>query len=90
MKKTAKEFWDFASMEHVEYMFEHYGLVQVTKWGETVKEFERTIIRHEKAKEDTLERIKKNPQKKEELQWGLDLNIQYLDRCYEIKKVLGL
>lgn len=88
--KDTKDFWEFAPMEHVEYMFKQYGLVQVTKWGETVKEFERTIIRHEKAKEDTLERIKKNPQKKEDLQWGLDLNIQYLDRCYEIKKVLGL
>lgn len=88
--KDTKDFWEFAPMEHVEYMFKQYGLVQVTKWGETVKEFKRTIIRHEKAKEDTLERIKKNPHKKEELQWGLDLNIQYLDRCYEIKKVLGL
>lgn len=88
--KDTKDFWKFAPMEQVEFMFEHYGLVQVTKWGETVKEFERTIIRHEKAKEDTLERIEKYPHKKEELQWGLDLNIQYLDRCYEIKKVLGL
>lgn len=88
--KDTKDFWQFAPMEHVQYMFKQYGLVQVTKWGETVKEFERTIIRHEKAKEDTLERIKKYPHKKDELQWGLDLNIQYLDRCYEIKKVLGL
>lgn len=88
--KDTKDFWEFAPMEYVEYMFKKYGLVQVTKWGETVKEFERSIIRHEKAKENALERIKKYPHKKDELQWGLDLNIQYLDRCYEIKKVLGL
>lgn len=88
--KDTKEFWKFAPMEQVEFMFKHYGLIQVTQWGETVKEFERRSLRFEKAKEDTLERIKKYPHKKEELQWGLDLNIQYLDRCYEIKKVLGL
>lgn len=85
-----KDFWKFAPIEQVEFMFKNYGLVQVTQWGETVKEFERRILRFEKAKEDTLKRIKKYPHKKEELQWGLDLNIQYLDRCYEIKKVLGL
>lgn len=88
--KDTKEFWKFAPMEHVQYMFKQYGLVQVTLWGETVKEFERTIIRHEKAKESTLERIKKYPNKKDDYQWSLDLIIQYLDRCYEIKKVLGL
>lgn len=88
--KAKKDFWKFAPMEQVKFMFEHYGLVQVTQWGETVKEFERTIIRHEKAKENVLERIKKYPHKKPDLEWGLDLNIQYLDRCYEIKKVLGL
>ena len=88
--KDTKEFWKFAHMEQVEFMFKHYGLIQVTQWGETVKEFERRILHFEKAKEDTLERIKKYPHKKEELQWGLDLNIQYLDRCYKIKKVLGL
>ena len=88
--KAPKDFWKFAPMEQVKFMFEHYGLVQVTQWGETVKEFERTIIRHEKAKENVLERIKKYPHKKTDLEWGLDLNIQYLDRCYEIKKVLGL
>lgn len=88
--KAPKDFWKFAPMEQVKFMLEHYGLVQVTQWGETVKEFERTIIRHEKAKENVLERIKKYPHKKADLQWGLDLNIQYLDRCYEIKKVLGL
>lgn len=88
--KDTKDFWKFAPMEHVQYMFKQYGLVQVTQWGETVKEFERSIIRHEKAKENTLERIKKNHHKKDELQWGLDLNNEYLDRCYEIKKVLGL
>lgn len=88
--KDKKDFWKFAPIEQVEFMFKHYGLVQVTQWGETVKEFERRILRFEKAKEDTLKRIKKYPHKKEELQWGLDLNIQYLDRCYEIKKVLGL
>nr|DAE51544.1 MAG TPA: casein kinase II [Caudoviricetes sp.] len=31
MKKTAKEFWEFASMEHVEYMFEHYGLIHTRR-----------------------------------------------------------
>ena len=88
--KDKKDFWDFASMEHVKFMFECFGLVQVTKWGETVKEFNKSIERFEKAKADRLEVMEKYPHKKEELQWGLDLNIQYLDRCYEIKKVLGL
>lgn len=88
--KDTKEFWDFASMEHVKFMFEHFGLVQVTKWGETVKDFDETIKRFEKAKEDRLGVIEKYPHKKQDLQWGLDLTIQYLDRCYEIKKVLGL
>lgn len=90
MKKTAKEFWEFASMEHVEYMFEHYGLIQITKWGETVKEFERSIIRHERAEKDILERLKKYPEKTEDLQWSLSLVREYLERCYEVKKVLGL
>lgn len=90
MKKTAKEFWEFASMERVEYMFEHYGLVQITKWGETVKEFERSIIRHERAEKDILERFKKCPDQTDDLQWSLDVVRAYLDRCYEVKKVLGL
>ena len=90
MKKTAKEFWEFASMEHVEYMFEHYGLIQITKWGETVKEFERSIIQHERAEKDILERFKKCPEQTDDLQWSLDVVRAYLDRCYEVKKVLGL
>lgn len=90
MKKTAKEFWEFASMEHVEYMFEHYRLIQITKWGETVKEFERSIIRHERAEKDILELFKKCPDQTDDLQWSLDVVRAYLDRCYEVKKVLGL
>lgn len=90
MKKTAKEFWEFASMEHVEYMFEHYGLIQITKWGETVKEFERSIIRHERAEKDILECFKKCPDQTDDLQWSLDVVRAYLDRYYEVKKVLGL
>lgn len=88
--KTAKEFWDFASMEHVEYMFEHFGLVQITKWGETVKEFNETVARFERADKDINERLKKYPEKTDALQWSLDLVRAYLDRCYEVKKVLGL
>jgi len=90
MKKTAKEFWDFAPMDHVEYMFKQYGLVQITKWGETVKEFNKTILRHERAEKDILERFKKCPEQTAALQWSLDLVRAYLDRCYEVKKVLGL
>ena len=90
MKKTAKEFWEFASMEHVEYMFEHYGLIQITKWGETVKEFNETVARFERADKDINERLKKYPEKTEDLQWSLDVVRAYLDRCYEVKKVLGL
>ena len=90
MKKTAKELWEFASMEHVEYMFEHYGLIQITKWGETVKEFNETVARFERADKDINERLKKYPEKTEDLQWSLDVVRAYLDRCYEVKKVLGL
>ena len=90
MKKTAKEFWDFTNIDHVKYMFEHYGLIQITKWGETVKEFERSIIRHERAEKDILERFKKCPDQTDDLQWSLDVVRAYLDRCYEVKKVLGL
>lgn len=90
MKKTAKEFWDFTNIDHVKYMFEHFGLVQITKWGETVKEFERSIIRHERAEKDILERFKKCPDQTDDLQWSLDVVRAYLDRCYEVKKVLGL
>lgn len=89
-KKTPKEFWDFAPMDHVEYMFKQYGLVQITKWGETVKEFERSIIRHERAEKDILERFKKCPDQTDDLRWSLDVVRAYLDRCYEVKKVLGL
>ena len=88
--KTPKEFWDFAPMDHVEYMFKQFGLVQVTKWGETVKEFKETILRHERAEKDINERLKKYPEQAEDLQWSLSLVREYLDRCYEIKKVLGL
>lgn len=90
MKKTAKEFWDFAPMDHVEYMFKQYGLVQITKWGETVKEFNKTILRHERAEKDILERLKKCPEQTDTLQWSLDVVRAYLDRCYEVKKVLGV
>lgn len=89
-KKTPKEFWDFAPMDHVEYMFKQYGLVQITKWGETVKEFNKTILRHERAEKDILERLKKCHEQTDALQWSLDLVRAYLDRCYEVKKVLGL
>lgn len=89
-KKTPKEFWDFAPMNHVEYMFKQYGLVQITKWGETVNEFNKTILRHERAEKDILERFKKCPDQTDDLQWSLDVVIAYLDRCYEVKKVLGL
>ena len=89
-KKTPKEFWDFAPMDHVEYMFKQYGLVQITKWGETVKEFNETVARFERADKDINERLKKYPEKTEDLQWSLSLVREYLDRCYEIKKVLGL
>lgn len=89
-KKTPKEFWDFAPMDHVEYMFKQYGLVQITKWGETVKEFNKTILRHERAEKDILEHLKKCPEQTDALQWSLDLVRAYLDRCYEVKKVLGL
>lgn len=89
-KKTPKEFWDFAPMDHVEYMFKQYGLVQITKWGETVKEFNKTILRHERAEKDILECLKKCPEQTDALQWSLDLVRAYLDRCYEVKKVLGL
>lgn len=89
-EKTPKEFWDFAPMDHVEYMFKQFGLVQVTKWGETVKEFKETILRHERAEKDINERLKKYPEQAEDLQWSLSLVREYLDRCYEIKKVLGL
>lgn len=89
-KKTPKEFWDFAPMDHVEYMFKQYGLVQITKWGETVKEFNKTILRHECAEKDILERFKKYPEQTDDLQWSLDVVRAYLDRCYEVKKVLGL
>lgn len=90
MKKTAKEFWDFTNMEHVKYMFEHYGLIQITKWGETVKEFNETILRFERAEKDINERLKKYPEQTEDLQWSLSLVMEYLVRCYEVKKVLGL
>lgn len=90
MKKTAKEFWDFANIEHVKYMFEHYGLIQITKWCVTVKEFNETILRHERAEKDILERFKKCPDQTDDLQWSLDVVRAYLDRCYEVKKVLGL
>lgn len=90
MKKTPKEFWDFAPMDHLEYMFKQYGLVQITKWGETVKEFNKTILRHERAEKDILERLKKYPEQTDALQWSLDLVRAYIDRCYEVKKVLGL
>lgn len=89
-KKTPKEFWDFAPMDHVEYMFKQYGLVQITKWGETVKEFNKTILRHERAEKDILECLKKCPEQTDALQWSLHLVRAYLDRCYEVKKVLGL
>lgn len=89
-KKTPKEFWDFAPMDHVEYMFKQYGLVQITKWGETVKEFNETILRHERAEKDILKRLKKCPEQTAALQWSLDVVRAYLDRCYEVKKVLGL
>jgi hypothetical protein len=89
-KKTPKEFWDFAPMDHVEYMFKQYGLVQITKWGETVKEFNKTILRHERAEKDILERLKKCPEQTDDLQWSLDVVRAYLDRCYEVKEVLGL
>lgn len=90
MKKTAKEFWDFANIEHVKYMFEHYGLIQITKWCVTVKEFNETILRHERAEKDIFERFKKCPDQTDDLQWSLDVVRAYLDRCYEVKKVLGL
>lgn len=89
-RKTPKEFWDFAPMDHVEYMFKQYGLVQITKWGETVKEFNKTILRHECAEKDLLKRLKKCPEQTDALQWSLDVVRAYLDRCYEVKKVLGL
>lgn len=89
-RKTPKEFWDFAPMDHVEYMFKQYGLVQITKWGETVKEFNKTILRHERAEKDILECFKKCPEQTDTLQWSLDVVRAYLDRCYEVKKVLGL
>lgn len=88
--KDTKDFWKFAPMEEVEFMFKQYGLVQVTRWGETVKEFERSIIRHERAEKDILERFKKCPDQTDDLQWSLDVFRAYLDRCYEVKKVLGL
>ena len=88
--KTAKEFWEFAPMEYVKYMFKQYGLVQLTKWGETVKEFNETVLRFERAEKDTLERLRKHPEQLNDLQWSLSLIREYLDRCYEVKKVLGL
>ena len=77
-------------MDHVEYMFKQYGLVQITKWGETVKEFNETILRFERAEKDINERLKKYPEQTEDFQWSLSLVMEYLVRCYEIKKVLGL
>lgn len=90
MKKTAKEFWDFTNIDRVKYMFEHFGLVQITKWGETVKEFNEIIVRFERADKDINERLKKHPEKTEDLQWSLSLVREYLERCYEVKEVLGL
>lgn len=88
--KTAKEFWEFTSMGYVEYMFKQYGLIQITKWGETVKEFNETVLRFERAEKDINVRLKKYPEQTEDLQWSLSLVMEYLERCYEVKKVLGL
>lgn len=88
--RTAKEFWGFTDIDNVKYMFERFGLVQITKWGETVKEFNETVARFERAEKDINERLKKHPEKTEDLQWSLDVVRAYLDRCYEVKKVLGL
>lgn len=88
--RTAKEFWGFTDIDNVKYMFERFGLVQITKWGETVKEFNETVARFERAEKDINERLKKYPEQTDDLQWSLSLVREYLDRCYEIKKVLGL
>lgn len=88
--RTAKEFWGFTDIDHAKYMFERFGLVQITKWGETVKEFNETVARFERAEKDINERLKKYPEQTDDLQWSLSLVREYLDRCYEIKKVLGL
>lgn len=43
------EFWQFVSDEEVVKMYERYGLIVVTNWGESKKDFLKLIVRFENA-----------------------------------------
>lgn len=77
------EFWQFVSDEEVVKMYERYGLIIVTNWGESKKDFLKLIARFENAVANIMNNVEASTKER----WIL---VSFLNRCYEIKALLGI
>lgn len=77
------EFWQFVSDEEVVKMYERYGLIIVTNRGESKKDFLKLIVRFENAVANIMNNVEATTKER----WIL---VSFLNRCYEIKALLGI